>query len=131
MDKPDIFDLCYIYQEYRIDDGIPRQVDEYFLISADTAAITGLKEEDFGGRLFNQYERCVYTVAASSSRIPDARSIMEAVCWARKQGLSLEGTAYSGFLLNCAVDEMQSAVPESGNVSQPVYYVELYLPLKE
>lgn len=131
IDKLDVFDLCYIYQEYRIEDGMPRQVDEYFLFAADTAAIVGLTEEDLGGRLFVQHERCVYTVVASSARIPDARSIVEAVCWAKKQGLSLEGTVYSGFLLNCAVDEMQAAVPENGNASRPVYYVELYLPLKE
>lgn len=130
IDKLAVHDLCYIYQEYQLREGMPGQVDEYYLFAADTAAIIGL-EEQLSGRLFIQHERCVYTVIASASRIPDTRSIMKAVCWARDQGYKLEGTAYGGFLLSCAVDEMQTAVPEEADVSQPVYYIELYLPLKE
>ncbi len=130
IDKLAVHDLCYIYQEYQLGEGMPEQVDEYYLFAADTAAIIGL-EEQLSGRLFIQHEHCIYTVIASASRIPDTRSIMKAVCWARDHGYSLEGTAYSGFLLSCAVDEMQTERTEEAETSQPVYYIELYLPLKE
>ena len=130
IDKLAVHDLCYIYQEYQLREGMPEQVDEYYLFAADTAAIIGL-EEQLSGRLFIQHEHCIYTVIASASRIPDTRSIMKAVCWARDHGYSLEGTAYSGFLLSCAVDEMQIERTEEAETSQPVYYIELYLPLKE
>lgn len=129
IDKLAAHDLCYIYQEYQIREGMPHQVDEYFLFAAETAAITGL-EDQLSGHLFIQHERCVYTIIASDSRIPDSRSIMQAICWAKDQGLPLAGTVYSGFLLNCAVDEKQPPAAEGTAANHPVYYIELYLPLK-
>lgn len=130
IDKLAAHDLCYIYQEYQLRKTMPEQVDEYYLFAADTASILGL-EEQLSGHLFIQHERCIYTVIASASHIPDTHSVMKAVCWARDHGYSLEGTVYSGFLLCCAVDEMRTAAQGESEISQPVYYVELHLPLKD
>ncbi len=132
IDKLDVFDLCYIYQEYHLEGGEAKQVDEYFLISADTAIIMDL-EQELEGRLFIQHERCVYTVIASKSRVPTPEEIKQAADWAVSQGFSLVGTVYSGFLLCCAVDDRQIPSEKEENESEPspVYYIELYLPLAE
>lgn len=123
IDKLDVFDLCYVYQEYRIGSHLPEQVDEYFLLAADTAAILNL-EKELEQHLFIQHERCVYTVVASDCRLPKAESIKKAADWAVSEGYQLLGTAYSGFLLSCAVDESQR-----NDRQEPVYYIELYLPI--
>lgn len=130
IDKLEIFDLCYIYQEFHIGNGAASQVDEYYLISSDTAAIMNLKKE-LEGRLFIQHERCVYTVIAAKSRVPETYDILKAAEWARAQGYTPTGTAYSGFLLNCAMDDRSGTPAENANKQSPVYYIELYLPIAD
>lgn len=132
IDKLEIFDLCYIYQEFHIGRDAASQVDEYYLFAADTAIIMNL-EKELEGRLFIQHERCVYTVIAAKNRIPEADEIFQAAKWAREQGYTLTGTAYSGFLLSCAKDDRLYKEAEAENESEPsrVYYIELYLPIAD
>lgn len=153
----DIFDLCYIYQEFHLLEGTPKQTDEYYLLAAETAALLGL-ENDLNGHRFHQHRQCVYTIIASPSRVPDTNTILEAVSWAKEQGYRLAGIVYTGFLICCAGDEARRTERagtwkaseygrftekthesnqkrevsslESDRTEEPVYFIELYLPLK-
>lgn len=124
IDQMEIFDLCYIYQEYRIDGSLVSQTDEYFLLSEDTASIMNLKQR-LKGHLFIQHEYCVYTVIPSNSRIPSEESVLAAADWAREQGYKITGNAYTGFLLSCSTDSLHNQ-----EETEPVYYIELYLPVE-
>lgn len=133
LDQLEIFDLCYIYQEYAINGSLVRQTDEYFLMAADTASIMKL-EQRLEGHLFIQHEHCVYTVIPSNSRIPSEDSVLAAADWAREQGYKILGNAYTGFLLSCSTDSLKSGPkeeqPPENEESEPVYYIELYLPVE-
>lgn len=120
IDRLEIFDLCYVCQEYRLTDPLPVRTDEYFLLAAETAAAMKLDSrlEDHG---VLQSDHCVYTVIASPSRIPSPQAVKEAADWARTQGYETSGSAYSGFLLSCT---------EEKEGPDPVHYIELYLPVK-
>lgn len=113
----DIFDLCYIYQEFCISRGTAEQVEEYYLLAADTASLLGL-EQELKNRLFPPRGSCIYTITASKSRLPDQKAIQKAAKWAAERGFCLTGSVYTGFLISCAAE------------GQSVYYIELYLQLR-
>lgn len=128
ISKTGISDLCYIFQEYRIEEDSVHQSDEYFMFSEETATTMKLDEklEDYP---IIQHERCVYTIIASNSPVPETLSIRSAADWAGKQGYSLLGTAYCGYLLSCAFKDMPNEGPEQDS-AVPIHYIELYLPIQ-
>jgi DNA-binding transcriptional MerR regulator len=130
IDKLEVFDLCYIYQEYLIGNNTLEQIDEYLLFSSETASIMNI-EEELKEHLFIQQNRCFYTVIASSSHIATDQEVLNVANWAVSEGYELLGTAYSGFLLNCAVDDIHNTRQYDDDKTTPVYYIELYLPIKE
>ncbi|MEY8356393.1 MerR family transcriptional regulator [Lachnospiraceae bacterium 54-53] len=129
INKMGVTDLCYIYQEYQIFEHFAYQSDEYFTLSEDTAAIRKL-EQAFINCPIIQHERCVYTVIASESPVPDPQVIRDAADWAENHGHCLLGMAYSAYLLSCAWNEL--AKEEHGqNLYTPTHYIELYLPVRQ
>lgn len=129
IDQLDVFDLCYIYQEYSLSGPVIKQKGEHLLFAADTASIMNL-EQKLKGHLFIQQKHCVYTVIPSDRRIPSEETIKTAADWARAQGFHLLGNAYTGFLLSCANKDLQPA-KNQGDLQEPVYYIELYLPIDD
>ncbi|WP_077611473.1 MerR family transcriptional regulator [Clostridium sp. Marseille-P2415] len=127
IDIMDISDLCYIYQEYRIEEQCVYQTDESFLLSADTAAIMKMEQALVHCPMI-QHECCVYTVIASNSPIPEQQAILNAADWAKNKGYSLLGVAYSGYLLSCLFHEKPKENQEEDGAG-PAHYIELYLPV--
>lgn len=128
INKMSISDLCYIYQEYQVKEQSAIQTEEYFMLSADTAAIMNM-EHLLKDCPTIQHERCVYTIIESNSPIPQPHAIVNAANWAKEQGYCLSGMAYSGYLLSCAFSDKTNK-NEKTNGDEPIYYIELYLPIK-
>lgn len=121
-------DLCYICQEYQINDHCADQVNEFFMIAEDTVSIMKMKQALNGYPLLKQ-ERCVYTVTASDSPVLESQAVWEAADWARKNKYSPVGTAYSGHLLSCAFKDNTKEHQEI-KADTSINYIEVYLPLQ-
>jgi DNA-binding transcriptional MerR regulator len=118
-----ISDLCYRFQEYRINDDSTEKGKEYSVMACHTAAVMDFYEEVENFPIL-QHNRCVYTIIASHQTTPDPVAISEAADWAKEQGYSLTGTAYS-----CHLPGYTFLYRPNGKSEEPVYYIELFLPL--
>lgn len=113
---PEVYDLCYIFEEYNLKGPEPRLADQHMMISAQTASIVKI-EHKLGNRIFSLENPCIYTVLESDSRSPCPESLSSVCKWAKANGHKPLGRAYTGYLLNCAKD------------GKLVYYIEAYFPL--
>ncbi len=116
----EISDLCCLYQEYRLLGDSAEQTSEYFLISEEQAALMKIKQR-LGQSPMLRHKACVYTIVESEAPAADVKDILNAAAWAKDQGYTPLGTAYSGCLLSCAADEQNT---------RSIHYIELYLPIK-
>jgi DNA-binding transcriptional MerR regulator len=128
IEKLEIFDFCYVYQEYQMNGDSADHTDEYFLFPAKTGSVLGI-EQPLKHQPVLEHEQCVYTVIASDKRTLRMQDVTDAMNWAKEQGYTPVGTAYSGYLLSCAYNELQqeSKNPKS---KSPIHYIELYIPVK-
>lgn len=128
INQKGISDLCYLYEEYSIKQDAPSKINEYFVLAGHTAAVMKFHEEveDFP---ILQHNSCVYTIIASSQPFADPQAMKHAANWAKTQGYSLVGTAYSGYLPGYT---FQQTANEKTNepTPDPVYYIELFLPIQ-
>ncbi len=115
-----ISDLCYLYEEYRMERDGPLKTNEYFVLAGHTAAAVRLYEE-IGKFPILQHTSCVYTIIASNQPFADPQAMTHAANWAISQGFALLGTAYSGHLPGYTFQQSES---------DPVYYIELFLPIQ-
>ena len=127
INQTGISDLCYTFQEYRIQDHYADQVNEFFMIEEDTASIMKMNQALNGYPLLKQ-ERCVYTVVASDSLVLKSQAVLDTADWARQKGYSPLGIAYSGHLLSCAFKDIVKENQEI-KADTPINYIEVYLPL--
>lgn len=128
IEKLDIFDFCYVYQEYQMNGNSASHTDEYFLFPAKTGAVLGI-EQPLRNQPVLEHEQCVYTVIVSDKRTLCMQDVIDAMDWAKEQGYTPIGTAYSGYLLSCAYNELQKETKNPDSKS-PIHYIELYLPVK-
>lgn len=119
LDRISISDLCSLYQEYRLAERSVRLQGGRLMIPRNTAEAMKF-EKELKGQPVIRHENCIYTVIASKSPSLNPRTILNAAKWAKKQGYSLSGTAYCGYLLGCASGQA---------LDEPVHYTELYLPV--
>ncbi|MFT4104221.1 MAG: MerR family transcriptional regulator [Lacrimispora sp.] len=120
INELEISDLCCPYREYRLSKDSAEQTGEYFLFSEDKAAAMKIKQK-LSGSPTVYHEKCAYTILELKSPVPGTPELLKAAEWAKSQGHSLLGSAYSGSLLSCAADD------EKG---ESLHYIELYLPVK-
>lgn len=123
-----ILDLCYVCQEYRIQNHSAQQVDEFFMIPKDTASVMKLKQGLNHHPLLMQ-EQCVYTVANSGNLILESQAVLDAASWARKNGYSPLGLAYSSHFLSCSFKDITKD-NQVINAEIPAHYMEVYLPIQ-
>jgi DNA-binding transcriptional MerR regulator len=128
INQAGISDLCYICQEYQIKENHANQINEFFMIAEYTASIMKIKQALNDYPLLKQ-ERCVYTVVASGSPVLETQAILDAADWARQNGYSPTGVAYSGHLLSCAFKDTAKEDQEK-KADIPINYIEVYLPLQ-
>jgi len=128
INQAGISDLCYICQEYQIKENHANQINEFFMIAEYTASIMKIKQALNDYPLLKQ-ERCVYTVVASGSPVLETQAILDAADWARQNGYSPTGVAYSGHLLSCAFKDTAKEDQEK-KADTPINYIEVYLPLQ-
>ncbi|ADL03952.1 MerR family transcriptional regulator [Lacrimispora saccharolytica] len=129
INQTGIADLCYICQEYRIQDHGADRGKEFFMIAEDTASIMKLKQALNSYPLLKQ-DRCVYTVVASDSLVLESQAVLNAADWARKHGFHSMGLAYSSHLLSCAFKDIAKENQDI-KADTPIHYMEVYLPLQE
>ena len=127
INRLSIPDLCAPFQEYIIKEKHARLQDEFFLLSDETASVMRLNP-DLKNYPVLKWETCIYTIIASDSLVPDEQKILTAVNWAKEQGYSLTGTAYSGPVMGCAPEQRREAETE-GDSDKTIHYLELYLPV--
>ncbi|MFT4007214.1 MAG: MerR family transcriptional regulator [Lacrimispora sp.] len=128
LDRAGISDLCSLYQEYRLMKRDVRQQGERLMIPRDTAEAMKL-EKELEDQPVIRHERCVYTVIASKSPFLNPQTFLNAAKWAGKQGYTLSGTGYGGYLLSCAFEE-KAKENQNQDPEEPVHYMELYLPVE-
>jgi len=128
INQAGISDLCYICQEYQIKENHAKQINEFFMIAEYTASIMKIKQALNDYPLLKQ-ERCVYTVVASGSPVLETQAILDAADWARQNGYSPTGVAYSGHLLSCAFTDTAKEDQEK-KADTPINYIEVYLPIQ-
>lgn len=128
INQKGISDLCYICQEYRIQNHSADQTNEFFMIAEDTASIMKIKQE-LNGYPIRKQERCVYTVVASDSPVLESQVVLNAADWAIQKGYSPLGLAYSEHLLSCAFKDTAKENQEK-KADTPINYIEVYLPLQ-
>jgi hypothetical protein len=123
-----ISDLCYICQEYQIKENHADQTNEFFMFPEDMASIMKIKQavKDYPLR---KQEHCVYTVAAPDSPLLRTQAVLKAADWARQNGYSPLGTAYSSHLLSCFFKDTSTENQEK-KADTPLNYIEVYLPLR-
>lgn len=128
INQKGISDLCYLYEEYNIEHDDPLKINEYFVLAGHTAAVMKFQEEVENFPIL-QHNSCVYTIIASNQPVADPQAIKHAANWAKTQGYSLSGTAYSGYLPGYTFQPMTN---EKSNepAPDPVYYIELFLPIQ-
>lgn len=120
LDRTGISDLCSLYQEYRLTEQDVRLQGQRLMIPRDTAEAMKL-EKELEGQPVIRHERCVYTVIASKNPLVNPQTVLNGAKWAGKQGYSLSGTAYGGYLLSCGLNQ---------ELGEPVHYMEFYLPVE-
>lgn len=113
---PDVYDLCYIFEEYLFKGGQAELTNQHMMISAKTASIVKI-DQKLGTHIFHLQNQCIYTVLESDSRSPSSKALNNIHDWALSHGYKPVGNIYSGYLLNCT---------KNGHT---VYYIEVYLPL--
>lgn len=120
IQEKEISDLCYICQEFKIQQDPPEKINEFPVIAGHTAAIMNFQDEvkDFP---VLQHNQCIYTIISSKQPFPDPAAIQAAVEWTKSNDYDLAGNAYTGYLPGCTFQQETS--------NEPVFYIELFLPL--
>lgn len=111
------FGLCYIHEEYQIQGESVADPHIYLTLKENEAQLLYTPQElEAMPKLC--YPKCLQTVVLSPSKSPSMADLDQALAYAHRQHLELQGTVHAFFMFRC-----QSS-------GKSVHYIQILLPLK-